>query len=124
VGGEPIQGPPQAIVVQSLRGNPRTDQTLDRFVCKELGHQGEAAIAQPQTIQNRGQHRLAQRHTRMRLLIKPIEILYQAHFLTNPRDDPQVIEPLHRKMRQESLLRRAVVRVSPAGWNRSNRFFP
>ncbi len=79
---------------RSSEDNPRTDQTLDWFVFKELGHQIEAAIAQTQTIEDHCQHCLPQRYTSMHLLFQPIEVLHQAHLPLTPQpqspDDPVV----------------------------------
>ena len=41
VGGEPIQGTTQAIIVEVCRGDPRTNQTLDGLVLKESWSAGE-----------------------------------------------------------------------------------
>jgi hypothetical protein len=42
----PIQGAPQAIVIEHIRGDPFSQQVLNRFVLKVLRHQVELSIAE------------------------------------------------------------------------------
>jgi hypothetical protein len=116
VSSQPIQCTSQAIVVQVLRRDPWTDQLLDRFVSKKLGHQVQATITKTQATLHHRQHGLTQGYAGMCLFIEAVEILDQPYLLTDASHDPQMIQTLHCKTRHADPFRREVARVSHASW--------
>ncbi len=58
VSREPIERPPQAIVVQLLCRDAGTNQALDGLVGKELWDQVQATITEAKPIEDHRQHRL------------------------------------------------------------------
>ncbi len=52
----------------------------------------------------------------MRLVIEAVEVLHQPNFLTDTRDNPQMIQTFHRKIRHADPFQDDVARVSHASW--------
>jgi hypothetical protein len=89
---EPIQRPSQAVVMEHLRGDARSQQVLDRLGREELGNQIEPAIAEPQPVQDHRHRRCSATHL---LLVRSghcIQVVCQADLAADARYDPQMIQ--------------------------------
>ena len=62
---EPIQGSPQTVVIEHVRGDPCSQQVLDRLVLKVLGDQVQLSIAEAEPIEYHRHRGLADAHASM-----------------------------------------------------------
>jgi hypothetical protein len=91
---QPIQGAPQAVVVEQLRRDPRTQQVLHRLGGEKRRHQVQPAIAEAESIEDHGHRRGAHAHLLLRGPGHRIQVRRQPDLLADAGDDPQMIQPL------------------------------
>ncbi len=91
---QPIQCPPQAIVMQHLGRDPWTQQVLHRLGRKELRDQIQPAITEPQPIQDHRHRRRAHAHLLLARFRQRIQILCQPDLAADARHDAQMIQSL------------------------------
>jgi hypothetical protein len=86
---QPVERAPQAVVVEVLSANPWPQQMLYWLVGKELGHQIQLPVTEPQSVEHEGHRGRAHAH----LLTLPRRLLVQpgrysdlsAHFGHDPQ---------------------------------------
>ena len=89
---EPIQGASQTVVVEHIRRDPFSQQVLDGFVLKILGHQVQLSEAPPEPIEHHRDRGFPYTHAATavsRLLIQPLRY---SRFLTHSRHNPQMVQ--------------------------------
>src|SRR6266851_3519443 len=91
---EPIQGAPQTVVVEHIRGDPCSQQVLHWLVLKVLGHQIQLSIAEPKPIEHHRHRGLSDTHAATGVSCLLIQPLRYARFLTHSSYDPQMIQTL------------------------------
>ena len=91
---EPIQGAPQTVVVEHVRGDPCSQQVLHWLVLKILRHQVQLSEAPPKPIEHHRHRGLAYTHAATGFSCLFIKPLGYSRFLTHPGHDPQMIQTL------------------------------
>src|SRR5690349_14664292 len=97
---QPVQRPPQTVVIEVLGPDPRSQQVLDRFIREVLRDEVESAITEPQAIEHQRHGRRP--HTDLlavaRLLL--VEPLGHPDLPTDFGHDAQIIEMFHHVLRR------------------------
>jgi len=94
---QPIQRPPQSVVVEVLGQDPRSQQMLHRFVGKELGDEIEPAIAQAEPIEHQGDSRCPHAHLLAVARLLLVEPLGDPDLARDLRHNAQMVEMLDDK---------------------------
>ena len=91
---EPIQGAPQTVVVEHIRGDPFSQQVLNRLVLKVLRHQIQLPIAEAKPIQDHCYGRCSHTHTAAVFSCYLIKLFCYSCFFADSCYDPLMIQPL------------------------------
>ena len=91
---EPIQGAPQTVVIEHVRGDPFAQQVLHWLVLKILRHQVQLSEAPPKPIERHCHCGFASTHASPGVSCLLIQPFRYARFLTHSGHDPQMIQTL------------------------------
>ena len=91
---QPVQRPSQTVVIEVLGGDPWPQQPLDRLGGKELRHQIQPAITEPQPVEDHRHRCRADADPLVALLVLRVQPLPQPDLAADSRHDAQMIQPL------------------------------